>query len=404
MTDFKQAIIAEVDRYREELVQIAATIHANPELGFEEYRAAALLTETLNREGFEVHLGVGGLETAFVATLKGQTPSPRDKGPTIAFLAEYDALAGLGHACGHNLIAASAIGAALGLKAALPELAGAIQVIGTPAEETGGGKALLVEAGVFDGVDAALMIHPSDRNLIGRLSLTAYPVAIEFHGKAAHASGSPDKGINALEALLLTFSGINALRQHLRDDVRIHGVITHGGVAANIVPDYARASFLVRALDTAYATQVLDKVRACAEGAALATGARLTFSPTGPRYDARWPNPKLVALFTENAAALGLDIEQATGEERMGSSDIGNVSQVVPAIHPYLAIGSDSSASLAGHSIEFREASASPAGVEAMILGAKALALTAYDLLAKPDNLAEAWRGFEAQKAQAGMA
>jgi amidohydrolase len=281
------------------------------------------------------------------------------------------------------------------MKAVLPKLAGTIQVIGTPAEEGGGGKAIMVDAGLFAGVDAAMMIHPGGRNLLGRLALTAYPVQIEFFGKPAHAAAKPEEGINALEAMLLTFNGINALRQHLRDDARIHGIITHGGDAANIVPEYTAADLIIRAADTPYATKVLEKVRACAQGAALATGARLEFRQSGPRYDARMPNPTLVALFRDNMLALNQEVEMATGNERMGSSDIGNVSQVVPAIHPYIAIAPED---IGGHTTEFREAAASPAGHKGLITAAKALAMTAVDLLAEPDNMAEARRTFQEQR------
>jgi amidohydrolase len=320
-------------------------------------------------------------------------------GPAVAFLAEYDALAGLGHACGHNIIAAAAVGAGLAMGTVLGELSGTIQVIGTPAEEGGGGKAIMVDAGVFDDVAAAMMIHPSGRNLLGRKALTAYGVTVEFFGKSAHAAAMPDEGINALDAILLTFAGINALRQHLRDDARIHGIISHGGDAPNIIPDYTQAELIVRAADTPYATEVLDKVQACAEGAALATGARLEFKLSGPRYDARLPNPRLVELFKANLEALGLQVEIATGKERLGSSDIGNVSQVVPTIHPYIAIAPDE---VGGHTIEFREAAASAAGHEGLIHAAKALAMTAIDLLDEPENLAEAQRAFAAEKAGPG--
>lgn len=390
----KQRAIAEVDVRRGELIRIADTIHANPELGFEEYEAAALLSGTLEKNGFAVERGVAGMETAFVATLRGQ-----NGGPTVAFLAEYDALVGLGHACGHNIIGTAAVGAGLAMKTVLPELAGTIHVIGTPAEEGGGGKAIMVDAGVFTGINVAMMVHPSSRNLLGRLALTAYPISIEFFGKPAHAAGAPDKGINALDAVIQTYNSINALRQHLRDDVRIHGVITHGGDAPNIVPEYAEAQFLVRAADTPYAAEVLEKVRACAEGAALATGARLEFKQCGPRYDARMPNPKLTSLFKKNMEALGLDVELATGNERMGSSDIGNVSQVIPAIHPYIAIAPED---IAGHTNEFRKASASPAGHEGLINAAKAMAMTAVDLLAVPANVSEVQEAFEEQKKQQG--
>jgi amidohydrolase len=390
----KERVVAQVDARRQELVDLADAIHARPELGFQEFEAAALLTGLLAENGFRVERGVAGLETAFVAGLDGGAP-----GATVAFLAEYDALAGLGHACGHNLIAAAAAGAGLALKAVLPALAGRIVVIGTPAEEGGGGKALMVDAGVFDGVDAAMMIHPADSNLVGRLALTAYPVAVKFYGQAAHAAADPDLGINALDALLLTFNAINALRQHLRDDVRIHGIVTQGGQAPNIVPDYAEGRFSVRALDTPYAAEVVEKVRACARGAALATGARLEFEQIGPRYDARWPNPHLVACFKANLEALGRPVQVASGGERMGSSDIGNVSQVVPAIHPYVSIGPEG---LIGHSSAFCDAAASPAGHQGMLDGAKALAMTAVDLLAAPANLAAARAAFETQKTVVG--
>ena len=393
-TELKERVVASVDAHRPELIRVSDTIHATPELGFEEHQAAALLTSRLEEAGFSVLRGVAGMETAFIASMQGQQP-----GPTVAFLAEYDALAGLGHACGHNIIAAAALGAGLAMETVLGELSGTIQVIGTPAEEGGGGKAIMVDAGVFDDVAAAMMIHPSGRNLLGRKALTAYGVTVEFFGKSAHAAAMPDEGINALDAILLTFAGINALRQHLRDDARIHGIISHGGDAPNIIPDYTQAELIVRAADTPYATEVLDKVQACAEGAALATGARLEFKLSGPRYDARLPNPTLVKLFKANLETLGLQVEIATGKERLGSSDIGNVSQVVPTIHPYIAIAPDE---VGGHTIEFREAAASAAGHEGLIHAAKALAMTAIDLLDEPENLAEAQRAFAAEKAGPG--
>ena len=383
----KRRVIDDIDARRDELIRISDAIHANPELAFEEHEAAALLSSTLEENGFSLERGVAGLETAFVATWHG-----RETGPTVAILAEYDALPGLGHACGHNLIGTAAVAAGLAMKTVMADLAGTVQVIGTPAEESGGGKAIMVDDGVFDDVDAAMMMHPAGKALIGRGSLSLYPIKVEFFGKAAHASSWPDKGVNALDAMILTFTGINALRQHLRDDARIHGIITHGGDAPNIVPDYTAAKLMVRAADTPYAKEVLEKVRACAEGAERATGARLKFTQSEPRYDARLPNPKLVALAKDNMVALGLDVALATAEARMGSSDMGNVSQVVPAIHPYIAIGTPV---LVGHSPEFEEASGSAAGHAGMINAAKTLAVTAVDLLAEPANLREAKQAFE---------
>lgn len=390
----KQLVMGEVERWRDGLVDLARTIHANPEVAFEEFESAALLSATLEKNGFVVEQEVAGLATAFVATLRSGAG-----GPVVAFLAEYDALPGLGHACGHNLIGTAATGAGLAVKTVLSELGGTVQVIGTPGEEGGGGKAIMVDAGVFDGVDVAMMVHPSTDNLTRRRSLASFKVSIEFYGKPAHAAAKPDEGINALEAMILTYNGINALRQHLRDDARVHGVITHGGEAPNIVPEYSAAKFYVRAADTPYCVQVLEKVRACAEGAALATGARLAFKEYAPRYDSMLPNPKLADLVEVNMASLGLAVRAPEPDERMGSSDMGNVSQVVPALHPYVAIGPEE---MGGHTAEFREAAASPAGFEGMIQAAKLMAMTAVDLLAEPENVAEAKAAFGQQKAQQG--
>jgi amidohydrolase len=384
----KERVIAEVEARRDELIQMADRIHAQPEIAFEEFESAALLSNRLEEDGFAVERGVAGLGTAFVATAEGQ-----GDGPTVAILAEYDALPGLGHACGHNLIGTAAVGAGLAMKAILPELAGTIQVIGTPGEEGGGGKVIMVDAGVFDGVDAAMMIHPSSKNLTRRTSLTSYKIQIEFFGKPAHAAAKPDEGINALEALILTYNGINALRQHLRDDARVHGIITHGGDAPNIVPEYTAARFYVRAAEVPYTLEVIEKIRGCAEGAALASGARLVFSEYAPHYHNRLPNQKMYDLAEANMAALGLEL--AAPDERMGSSDMGNVSQVVPSIHPYVAIGPEE---MGGHTAEFCAASGSPAGHEGMIKGAKLMAMTAVDLLAEPANLAVAKRAFDEQK------
>jgi amidohydrolase len=384
----KQRVTAEVDARRDELIQLADRIHARPEVAFEEFESAALLITTLEENGFAVERGVAGLETAFVATTEGQ-----GDGPTVAILAEYDALPGLGHACGHNLIGAAAVGAGLAMQSALSELAGTVQVIGTPGEEGGGGKAIMVDGGVFDGIDAAMMVHPSSKNLTRRSSLTSYKIQIEFFGKPAHAAAKPDEGINALEAMILTYNGINALRQHLRDDARIHGIITHGGDAPNIVPEYTAARFYVRAADSPYTVEVIEKIRGCAEGAALATGARLEFSEYAPHYDDRLPNHKLYDLAEANMAAL--DLELAAPDERMGSSDMGNVSQVVPSMHPYVAIGPEE---MGGHTAEFCAAAGSPAGHEGMIKAAKLMAMTAVDLLAEPANLVEAREVFAEQK------
>lgn len=386
----KQRVIAAVEANRDRLIEIADTIFANPEVAFEEYQAAALLTGALEQSGFEVERGVAGMETAFVGTLHGREP-----GPTIAFLAEYDALPEIGHACAHNIIGTSALGAGLAMQAALPELAGTVKVIGTPAEEGGGGKIIMVNHGVFDGVDAAMMVHPANYNITRRRSRTYHSVKIEFHGKASHAGGSPDMGINALDAVIQTFNGINALRQHLRDDARIHGIITHGGVISNVVPDYAAASFGVRSLDLRYSQELLGKVRACAQAGALATGAELEFTVSSDYYDAMLPNPVLADLTDANMAALNIEVRLPDPAERMGSTDMGNVSQTVPALHPYISIAPPE---VAGHTVEFREISGSPAGHRGLLQAAKLMAMTAIDLLANSDHMAAVKKAFTDQR------
>jgi len=385
----KRTVMDAVEARRDELVRIADTLHAHPELAFEERQAAALLSEVLEEHGFAVERQVADLETSFVATLGDDHDGPR-----IAFLAEYDALPGLGHACGHNLIATIALGAGLAMRSVLPDTGGTIQVIGTPAEEGGCGKGIMVRAGVFDGLDAAMMVHPSWRNMTRRKSLTSYKVEVAFFGKAAHAGSGPDQGVNALDAMVAMFSAIGLLRQQLRDDARIHGIITHGGDAANIIPEYTSAQLGVRAEDTAYATEVLEKVRACAQAGALATGARLEFTVGDVIYEAMLPNPVLADLVDANMEALGLEVQWPKARERMGSTDMGNVSQVVPALHPYVDISPDG----AGHTAAFAEAAKSPTGHEAMIKGAKVLAMTAVDLLAVPGKMEAVREAFEKQK------
>jgi len=371
----KAAIWQRIDELSQELWDLALRIHANPELGFEEFKAAAWLTEALERGGFRVERGVGGLPTAFKAVHPAVNPGPR-----IAILAEYDALPELGHACGHNLIATIAVGAALGLAPFKKELPGTLLVIGTPAEEGGGGKIKLIQAGVFRDVDAAMMVHPADQTVVDRGSLAITEVKIEFHGKAAHASSEPEKGINALDAVIQTFVALNALRQHIKDGSRIHGIITHGGVKPNIVPEYAAAVFYVRAPENTYRDELVEKLKKCAEGAALATGAKLTFTKVGHEYKAIRPNKTMAQVFAKYLVELGYPPEEPKGW--MGSTDMGDVSWEVPAIHPYIRIGPGE---IPGHSREFAEAAKSEGARRAMLAAAKAVAATCVELWTDPE-------------------
>ncbi len=383
--ELKQRIVDDVDARRDALIRTSDTIHANPELAFQEFEAVALLTSILEQEGFAVQRGVAGLETAFVASYTSQ----KGDRPVVAILAEYDALAELGHACGHNIIGTSSVGAGLAVQSVLDQLPGTIQVVGTPAEEGGAGKVIMAEAGVFDGVDVAMMVHPSTRTMTRRTSLACYDLKMEFFGQAAHAAGSPDKGINALDACILTYNNVSLLRQQLTDDVRIHGIITHGGAAPNIIPDYVAAEFLVRAAEKDDALVVLDKVEDCARAGALAAGAEVKLTRGNEYYANMVPSTVLADLFDVNLTALGREVQLPEPSGRMGSTDMGNVSHVVPALHPYVTIAPDE---VAGHSPEFRAAAASPEGHAGLLDAAKALAMTAIDLFSSPELVDAAWK------------
>ncbi len=370
----KDRVWQRIDELAPQLWDLALRIHAHPELGFEEHNAVAWLEEALAEGGFAVERGAGGLPTAFRAVHPAQKPGPR-----VALLAEYDALPELGHACGHNLIATIAVGAALGLAPFKSDLPGALSVLGTPAEEGGGGKIKLIQAGLFRDLDAAMMVHPSDQTLVDRGSLAITEVEIAFHGVAAHASSEPERGVNALDAVIQTFIGLNALRQHIRDGARVHGIITHGGVKPNIVPEYAAARFYVRAAENEYRDELVDKLRRCAEGAALATGASLEFRLVGHAYKAIRPNRALAAAFARHIEALGYPVEKPEGG--VGSTDMGDVSWEVPAIHPYIRIGPGV---IPGHSRKFCEAARAEPAKNAMLAAAKALAAVCLDLWTDP--------------------
>ncbi len=374
----KQAVIEEVDRLRPELLEVSRFLHAHPELAFEEIQAAAFLTRTMEAHDFSVERGVAGLPTAFTATYA------LGKGPTIAFLAEYDALPAIGHACGHNLIATGSVGAALALKTVLREVPGRILLVGCPAEEKGGGKIPLVESGLFRRVDAAMLFHPSNRTEMVKKALGMRDVQVEFFGRSSHAAATPHLGINALDAVILAFNNINALRQHVRPDARIHGIIIHGGKAPNIIPDYAATLFYVRALDIGYLDELYEKVVGCFEAAAGATGASYHIKRAGYDYHPHKINYALAQLFRENLEALGGEVDQGPEDEDLGSTDVGNVSQVVPTIQPTIAICGPK---VSCHMPEFAVASASPDGEEGMLLAARALALTGLDLLRDRDAL-----------------
>ncbi|WP_409271241.1 M20 family metallopeptidase [Neobacillus sp. SCS-31] len=393
LTELKNAIIENIEEKRELYIATSQAIHARPEIGNEEFFASAQHIKLLEDEGFEVEKAVAGHETSFVARKKSLKP-----GPSIAFLAEYDALPGLGHACGHNIIGTTSVAAAIALSKVIEETGGEAVVFGTPAEEggpNGSAKGSFVKYGHVEGIDAALMIHPSGETRLTSSSLAVDPLDFEFFGKPAHAAAAPHEGINALDAVIQLFNGINALRQQLTDDVRIHGIITHGGEAPNIIPEYAKARFFIRAATRSGLNEVTRRVKAVAEGAALATGARLNIIAFQNEVDNLLLNKTYDAVFKEVIEELGETVAEGD-RPGLGSTDAGNISQVVPTIHPYIKIGPDD---LVAHTVPFREAAASPKGDEALITGAKGLALTALRLVTDAEVLAAIKEEFVQRKA-----
>ena len=371
----KEGLSARIDALRPELERIGRDIHHNPEIAYEEHRAVEWLTTLLRGQGFEVEIGVADTPTAFVATRRSA------EGPAVAFLAEYDALRGLGHGCGHNLIATASTGAGIALAGLLDHHPGRVVVIGTPAEEGGGGKIRLIQGGIFQSVDAAMMFHPDARTQVSHWALAVTHLIFEFTGKAAHASGDPEKGINALDAFVMAYNGISMLRQHVREGARMHGFLKEGGTAPNIVPERTSGEFLVRARDREYMEELVQKVKNIFQGAALATGCSVKLSIEGDPYEDMRNNDVLARLFEENLRRLGVQPVEPVPWENAGSTDMGNVSHVVPALHPTLAI---TPPEVATHSQAFVQASDSLRGYQAMIDAAKALAMTGADLLLDP--------------------
>lgn len=368
--ELKQKIIVKIDQEAKNLGELALYLHANPEMGGQEFKAQQYLTEYAEGQGLAVSKGLAGVETSFAAA------KTYGQGAKVAFLAEYDALP-MGHACGHNLIAMASTAAAVGLATVLGDVEGQVTLFGTPAEETNGAKVPMAEAGLFHGYDAALLVHPGARTTVDASSLAMDALEFTFLGKPAHAAGAPHEGVNALDAVISLFNNLNALREHLTSDVRIHGIITEGGVAANIVPERAVAQFYFRAARRQNLNEVVAKATKIAEAAALATGCRLQMRNYELSFDNLRTNQTLAAVYKKHLQALGIkDIEPA-GDNK-GSTDMGNVSQVAPAIHPNMTIGPRD---LVGHTHEFCLAAATPEAIESMLLAAKAMALAGLEVL-----------------------
>jgi amidohydrolase len=375
----RQTVVSRIDGYRPLVEDIAVSLYRNPELGLAEVFASRKIRSLLEDDGFSVEGNLAGMATAFRAGFGVGRP-------TIAFLAEYDALPGVGHGCGHNLIAASSTAAVLACRHTVPpDWEGRWLLIGTPAEETVGGKLAMVDAGIFADVDAAFIAHPSRRNDLGGRSWASHPLELTFRGRASHAGASPEDGVNALDALVMAYTQIRNLKNSLRDDVRVAGIVTHGGDAQNIVPETAQARFTVRARDWRYLEQVvLPKVRQAAEGAALAAGARVEFRHHEPLFRETLEHPVLREAVRRNFEYLGQAIPADEGGDG-GVTDVGGVTWVTPSIQFHFAM-----TTARPHSKELAEDTVAPRGIEATLTAAKVLALSALDLAYNPAARAEA--------------
>ncbi len=392
-----------LERHQQRYIAVSKDIHAHPETGNNEYYANNVLTALLKQAAFDVVSNVAGHETAFYAVKDSGQP-----GPAIAYLAEYDALIDIGHACGHNIIGVTSVAAAIALAQTLPQTGGKIVVLGTPAEEGGlkgpGGlngnvKARFIEQGFLRGVDAALMIHPAGRTRLSGPSLANNHLYFHFYGKPSHAGGSPHLGVNALDAVVLLYNGISALRQQLPDGVRVHGIITNGGQAPNVIPAYASAHYYIRANTRDEVIALEPRIRAVAQGAALATGTRLEIEhQVGPRdFNINHTlNSLLLDLLTAHGEQVDLSLK-----EGKGSTDAGDISHAVPTAHPYIKIGPDD---LIGHTAAFREAADSEQGYRALVTGARVLAKAGYRLLTDGPLLERARQEFTGGRTDADIA
>ncbi|MDQ2960771.1 MAG: M20 family metallopeptidase [Candidatus Dormibacteraeota bacterium] len=371
LSDRIQAVLAEL---RTELRHVSLDIHSHPETSFEETRACATLAGLLRSHGFEVQRNVSGMETAFVADAVSGSGGPR-----VAFVCEYDALRGLGHACGHNLIGTASAGAAIAMLRALRDggVAGSVRVVGSPAEEDGGGKIPLAADGVFDDCDAALILHPADRTMAVMWALACTHWEWTFHGRASHAAGDPDQGRNALDAFVHAYNGISLWRQQLKDGARVHGFVAEGGTAPNIIPERTSGEFLTRARDAAYLDEMNTRFRAIFDAAALATGCTVELVQHATYKDLR-SNPVLAERCHANLEAVGLHPVESQPWTRVGSTDVGDLSYACPTIHPEVAIADEG---VSCHTHEFREAAATDHGHDVMIRGAAALAMTGADVV-----------------------
>lgn len=384
MSELKNQISQFIDTNAKIYQDISLAIHAKPEVSDFEYFASQTLSEQLKKEGFEIELPAAGHRTGFAATYKSNKP-----GPTVVFLAEYDALAGLGHGCGHNVFGATSSLAGAALKSIVDQIGGEVRVYGTPGEEggqNGSAKGSFVKKGYLNDVDFALCTHPgsSPKDGLSTRNYACAPVDIEFWGKPAHAAGCPQDGINALDAQILTYAAIGVLRQQLTDRIRIHGVIVEGGTAPNVIPEYTKAKYYIRAADIDTLHELYEKVENIVKGSALQTGCTSSMKLYQNLVENMVLTPSLDAIYEKYITELGNTVKHVEDVIMPGSSDVGNISQVVPTIQPHISI---TDVQIAGHSQDMVNASCSQKAMDAIVKGAKALAFTALELFENPEEL-----------------
>ncbi|MBN1902104.1 M20 family metallopeptidase [Candidatus Sumerlaeota bacterium] len=386
MNSLRKKLLSHIDSLKKEIIAASQYIHANPETGGEEYKSSKRLMDDLSSHGFQVTAPVGGMKTAFKARLKG-----KGKGPRIAFLAEYDALGSLGHACGHNFIGAASTFAGIAYESIIRELKGEILVIGTPGEENLGGKIILLKRGVFKDVDASLMTHPGNETRIEPKPLASQPLEFEFRGKPAHAAAAPWKGVNALDALIQLFISVDQMRKQQHYTVRTPGIITFGGERPNVVPERAVGQFSCRGADYEELKDVVFRIKRSAKAAALSTGTTVTWRNLGPGYKDLKACPVLAALFEKNWKSVGGILEPGM-EEGKGSLDIGDISYEMPCLHPFIAIAPQN---VGNHTMQFTECAIGKRAEKQLVLSVNALALTALDVLVNPGLLKQMKKDIE---------
>lgn len=383
----KQAVCDRVDALAPRLIRASRAIHEHPELNYEEHFAHELLTNMLAEQGIEPLRSAHGLATAFDAMVGSQ-------GPTIAVLCEYDALPGVGHACGHNVIATAGLGAGIAAAFVAEQAGGRLRIMGTPAEEGGGGKVKMARAGAFAGIDAAMMIHPADADLVQMDCLAIQELDVDYHGKASHAAAAPWDGRNALDAAVLGYMNVAALRQHIRTNERVHGIITKGGDKPNIVPSHAATNWLIRSATLDSLQPLKQRVLTCLEAGATACGCTVEHAWVGEFYADMIDNAPMVGSYVANAARVGRKVldPAVAGRKVTGSTDMGNVSYLVPSIHPMIKVAPHG---VPIHSLDFAGYAGGPEGDRAVIDGAKAMAMTIVDLWTSPTLLQQVRAEFD---------